>query len=391
MAALWTFPWTLLAEGPETAMDDLQERGIDRLKVAAHYHSVQSLQPRTPDDLFRQYPAGSYFDPDPERFADTPIDPLVNDLPESDDPLATITDAADETGMDVAGWMILFHNSALGHEYPQFQLQDAFGNGHEHAFCPSHPEVQTYFADVAAALAARGVDQIQLESYGFQPASHSHDTQFGHAMEHVLTSQTEEVLLSQCFCDACQDRAADHAVDMDAAQEICRSAIRDSFDQPHSDPPPIQTLLQERPVLDDLLRFRASVVTDLVASIDDATPETPLNGYVPAVGGEGFRGGWHGGVRLDLLEESLDSVTAYCYVNDPVEARERIRTLARRTDLPIDAGVTLSPSVIEREDQLRAVVDAIARTTDGHVNLYNYSLLTEAQLDWVTDALAAAR
>jgi hypothetical protein len=210
-------------------------------------------------------------------------------------------------------------------------------------------------------------------------------------MEHVLTSETERVLLSQCFCDACRERARDRGVDVDRAREVCRSVVRDSFDRPHSNPPPLATLLQERPVLSDLFEFRASVVTDLVADLAAATPETPLNGYVPSVGGTGFRGGWYGGVRLDLLAEHLDRVTAYCYVSDPVEARERIRTLDRRTDLPIDAGVTLSPSVIERPDQLEAVVDAVARTTDGRVNVYNYSLATEAQLDWVVDAVADVR
>jgi hypothetical protein len=391
MAALWTFPWTLLAEGPEAAMTDLRERGIDRLNVAAHYHSVQALQPRTPDALFERFPAGSYFEPDPERFADTPIEPLQNDLPGSDDPLATIVDAGDDAGMDVAGWMILFHNSRLGHEYPEYQLEDAFGGGHEHAFCPSHPEVRTYFAAVASALADRGVSEIQLESYGFQSVLHSHDTQFGHGMEHVLTSDTERVLLSQCFCDACRARAADHDVNLAAAREVCRSAIRDSFDRPHSNPPPLETLLQERPVLDDLFRFRAAVVTDLVAAIAAATPGTPLDGYVPSVAGTGFRGGWYGGVRLDRLADHLDRVTAYCYVSDPVEARERLRTLDRRTDLPIDAGVTLSPSVVERPDQLEAVVDAISRTTDGRVNVYNYSLATERQLEWIAEAVDDAR
>ncbi|WP_436933532.1 hypothetical protein [Halovenus marina] len=382
MTALWTFPWTVLDEGPETAMAALRGRGVDRLNVAAHYHSVQALQPRTPDSLFDQFPAGAYFEPDPERFAETPIEPLQNEL-SVDDPLATIVGAGAETRMAISGWLILFHNSRLGHEYPQFQLEDCFGEGHEHAFCPSHPEVKRYFAAAAGALADRGVDEIQLESYGFQNVLHSHDTQFGHGMEHALTSQAERVLLSQCFCDACRERANEHEVEIDRAQAVCRSVIEDSFDQPHSNPPPLATLVQEQPVLDDLFRFRAAVVTDLVAAIDAATPDTPLNGYVPAVDGEGFRGGWHGGVRLDQLDDSLDRVTAYCYVDDPVEARERIRTLARRTDLPIDAGVTLSPSVIERESQLEAIVDAIRQTTDGRVNIYNYSLATEAQLDWI--------
>jgi hypothetical protein len=162
MTALWTFPWTLLEEGPETAMTELREWGIDRLNVATHYHSVQALQPRGQEPLFDQFPAGAYFDPDPERFSDTPIESLQNDLPESPDPLATIADAGEETGMDIAGWMILFHNSRLGHEYPEYRLQDCFDEGHEHAFCPSHPEVQEYVAAVAGALADRGVSEIQL-------------------------------------------------------------------------------------------------------------------------------------------------------------------------------------------------------------------------------------
>jgi hypothetical protein len=390
MTALWTYPWTVFSDGLDATFEGLGDRGVDTLNVAAQYHSAQAFQPRTPESLFESYPAGCYFEPDPERFAETPISPMQNDLPEADDPLAAIVDAAADHGVDIVGWFVLFHNSRLGANNPGYQLEDAFGQGHEHALCPSNPEVQTYCAALAEALASRGVSEIHLESYGFQNVLHSHDTEFGHAMRHVLTGETEHALLSQCFCDGCRARAEEHAVDLAAARDVCQSILEGSLDQLHSSPPPLSTLVKERPVLADLFDFRASVVTDLVAALAEATPETPLNGYVPNVDGSGFRGGWAGGVRLNRLEPHLDRVTAYCYVDDPVEARERVRTIARRTNLTIDAGVTLHPDVIERREQLVDIVGAIDRSIDGRVNVYNHALATETQLDWIEAAVRNA-
>lgn len=385
MPTMWTYPWHLYREGLDNAFSQLAEHTINRISVASHYHSVRTMEPRFPESLFDSYPAGSYFSPDPERFADTPIDPLPNEFDEADDPLLEIVNAASAYGMDVAGWTVCLHNTRLGAEYPKFQIESAFGDAHEHAFCPSNPEVRTFLADVAAAVSARGVDEVQLESVGYPGAFHEHGASYGHDKRQVLTSDAEAVLLSQCFCDACREAAADHPVDMAHAKRTVQDILRASFDRPHSDSQPLSAIAREHPEIGDLFDFRAYVVTDLFERIAVATGSTPVNYYVMEQLGVDPGVVWPSGIVLERVEKHVDRMTALCYDGDPTVARRRIETLARRVDCPLDAGVTLDPDVVENRAQLAAVVDGVQSAVAGDVLVYNHALATEAQLEWVAD------
>ena len=388
MPALWSYPWTLAAEGLDAACADVAARGIDALNLAGHYHSVRSMQPRTPDALFADYPGGCYFSPDPDRFADTPIDPLPNEVPGMDDPLAEVVEAAGAHGLDVNAWTVCLHNSRLGAANPDYRIESAFGDAHDHAFCPSRPEVREYFAAVVAEIAGRGVAEIQLESVGYQSAFHEHGARFGHDKRQVLTSPAEEVLLSQCFCDGCRAAARDHPVDLAAARERVQAIVRESFARPHSDPPTLDALVGEEPVLWDLFDFRADVVTGFVERLAAAS-SVPLNYYaMEAHTGVEPGSGWPAGVRLSDLEPHLDRLTAICYEADPTVAAERVRTLRRTVDLPLDAGLTLDPSLVGREEHLHALVHAVRDGVDD-VFVYHHGLATDAQLDWVERAFAA--
>lgn len=382
MVGLWTYPWTLYEEGVERACRTLADRGIDKLAVASHHHSLRILQPRFPDALFERRRGGCYFAPEDEHFEDTPIRPRQNDVEGTDDPLAEIADVAGDYGVQVNAWTVCLHNAWLGAENPAYRIEDCFGNPHEHSLCPSHPEVRRYFAGVAAGVADRGVGAVELESARLRSVFHSHDTVYGHGARQVLTSDAEEWLFSQCFCEGCRREARDHAVDPDRAQAVVRDVIRESFDDPHSNPLSLSDLVREEPVLEDLFEFRAAVVDSLLERVAEGAGETDLNVYVRQPGPD-----WPAGLTLDSVERHADRLTDICYVSDPEVARERIRALGRVTDLPVDAGVSLAPSLVERPETLAAVVDAVRDETDGRVSVYNHAMLTETQLDWV-EALA---
>lgn len=385
MTSVWTYPWGLFNEGLEDAVVDLSDRGIETLSMATHYHSVQSMQPRVPDALFERYAGGCYFKPDSERFRETPIEPVRNRVGDSDDPLSDVIDVAEDHGLAVDPWTVLLHNSRLGAEYPEYRIEDVFGNPHGHAFCPSNPEVRDYFAGVTGAIAEYPVGEIELESVGFPSVFHGHDSTYGHAKRQILTSPTEEILFSQCFCDACRAAAGDR-VDVDAAREVIRSILTDSFESPHDDPLPLQALVREHPTLRDLFEFRADVISTLLAEIADGVGGTDVNCYLMDGFGVDPGDGWPAGVTLDAVERHCDRVTAICYEADPTVVRDRLRTLKRSVDVPVDAGVTLDPAVVEREEQFRAVFDAARAESTGDVSVYHHTLATEAQLDWIADA-----
>lgn len=382
MTAIWTYPWNLHAEGAEESLADLASRGIDAITLPSHYHSVQTMQPRTPENLFQQFPGGCYVEPSPDRFEDTSIDPPVNRVGGSDDPFGDIAETAHEHGLDVNAWLVCLHNSRLGAQNPGYRIQSAFGDAHDHSLCPSHRAVREYFAGVVAETVARGIEEIQLESIGFPTVLHGHGADFGHPKRQVLTSDAETWLLSQCFCDACRRRGEELDVDVDRAQETVQDLLRQSFATPHSEPPALAALAREYPILGELFEFRAEVVDAFVNRLTDAAGRTPVSTYVGEPGAN-----WPSGVRLRRLDSSLDRMLSVCYVADPGAARDRIRGLRRTVSVPVDAGVDMDPERVGHSGQLRALVDAVTDEIDGRLSIYHHGLLTETQLDWVADAI----
>jgi hypothetical protein len=162
--------------------------GVDTIDIASHYHSVRSMQPRFPNRLFDSFPGESYLYPTDDQIDGTPIDPLPNEVPRFNHLLAEIVGSADAVGIDVNGWVVLFHNSRLGARYPVYRFESAYGYPQNHAFCPSHPGVIEYFAAVIDAVADRGVAEIQLEKAGFPTVFHGYGQEFGHDKRQAFTA-----------------------------------------------------------------------------------------------------------------------------------------------------------------------------------------------------------
>lgn len=393
MTTLFSYPWTLHDEGIDAACERLRSHGIDGLTVASHYHSVRALQPRFPDSLFRTYPGGCYFSPTDSAF-DSGVEPPINRIEGTADPLAEIVDVASERGVSVNGWVVCFHNSRLGAENPEYRMESAFGDPQDHALCPSHPEVRSYFVDVVDAVARRGVSQVQLETIGYPSVFHGHGAAFGHDKRQVLTTRAEEALLSQCFCDACRSEMRDSGLDVDRTERLVRELVGNSFETPESSPPELGSLVQEYPSLGDLFEFRCEIVTDLIERMAASLDSADLNYYtssdarsriVPDVGIPG--NGWSSGVRLRDVEPYLDRVHVSCYTSDTDAIEKRIRTLQRLSDRPVDAGITLDPDVVDSERALTDVVSAVEGLIDGELLIYHHSLLTDAHLEWIERAL----
>ncbi|WP_435320739.1 hypothetical protein [Haloarchaeobius sp. TZWSO28] len=384
MPAVWTYPWNLYTEGPEDAFATLREHGIDTVNLATSYHSVRSMNPRTPEQLFVERPGGLYFDPG-DAFADVPITPRVDDGAGVADQLADLCTRAEAENITVNAWTVCLHNSRLGAKNPDFRIESAFGDAHDHSLCPSHQAVRDYFAALAGAIATYDIGEIQLESVGFPGVFHGHSNTFGHDKRAVLTDQVEEVLLSQCFCSGCREAATD--LDMDAAQTVVRELVTEAMANPHDGLPSLEALTVEYPVLDDLFSFRASVVTELVEAIADAAGDVPVNYYVGEAFGFDVEDLWPSGVRLTELAGHVDRFTALCYVSDPAVARRRLGSVQELVDEPVDVGLTLDPEAVPDADTLATLVEAVRAETDGDVFVYHHGLASEAQLEWIADAI----
>lgn len=381
MVSLWTYPWTFVQEGVDESFARLTDLDVDSINLAAHYHSVRSLQPRVPENLFESQSGGAYFSVDPEQYGQ--ITPIENDVAGLDDPLEALCETAAEFGIETNAWMVCNHNSMLGETYPDYTIVDAFGTNHFHSLCPSFDAVQAYYSRVVRDLASRGVSEIQLEKLGYPSVFHGHDMRFGHDKRQVFTSDTEEWLLSQCFCSACCEKARESGVDIDAARSTVRTILRRSADDPHSNPLPLSRLVQKHPVLDSLFEIRREVIAGLLESLVESSGSAIINVYLMDGFGPEPGDGWVAGVRLRDIESTANRVTAMCYESDTSSIRNRLKTFRRSLSLPVDAGVSLDPEYVDSSRKFTQTVDAIRDESDGRVFVYNYSLLSDTQLQWL--------
>lgn len=387
MPTVWTYPWSLISEGVDSTCGRLSDCGIDGVRIASHYHSIRTLNPRADPPEFTSYPGGCYFTPDPEAF--DAIVPPINEIPESTDPLADVTGAAAEHGVSVDAWCVCLHNTRLGSEYPEYRLESTFGQPHDHAFCPSHPEVQEYFAALTRSLAEYDIDAINLESLGFQTVCHGHGAEFGHSKQQAVGGRTTELLLSQCFCRACRERARDHPVDFEHARALVRDRCREALGNAEWGRP-LSSMIAEHPVLAELFEFRAAVIEDMVADLAAASGDVRLDYSVADGFGRGPDDGWPAGVDLDRLEPHLDALTALCYVSDPELAEDRVRAFDERFALPVNAGVSIDPDLVGSQTEWEAIVSRI-REVGADVAVYNSGLMTNDQLDWLRESFVASR
>ncbi len=387
MVAVWSYPWRLLSQQPDTTRQELANIGVTSATVAAHYHSIRTLDPRSSDTLFESYEGGCYFTPDSKYFSDTPIDPPVNEIDGHPDPFGDVVERLTEGGIDVHAWLVCFHNTKLAAENPKFRIESAFGDAHGHAFCPSNPEVHGYFEGVVRSLADYDISAINLESIGFPSAFHTHGATFGHAKNQVVRGPAEQVLLSQCFCSACLERATDHAVDFDRAQEVVQSLARDALRTPTQQVGSLEELAEENPVLAELFDFRASVIDEFLSRIVAASGDVELT-YSASDGlGEGSNDGWPAGVVLDRIRSHLDRIVTLCYTSDRDLARQRVRGYRKAVEMPVDVGVTLNPEIIGSEDEWKQIIDEVGHLGD-ELHVYNHALMSEDHLDWLNAALA---
>ena len=387
MPAVWTYPWTMTDEGIRSTCEDLSSRGCESISLSSHYHSVRTVCPRTPGQLYRRYGGGCHFRPEPDRLDDIEIDPPVVEIEGLDDPLAEIVPIARETGLEVSAWTVCLHNSRLGDLNPAYRIESAFGAAHDHALCPSHPAVREYFAAVVEAATARSATEVHLESIGFPSAFHGHGTEYGHDKRQVITSPSGVALLSQCFCNGCRVAASDHPVNLERAATRVRSLLAPALADPSAEPPSLDALVREDQQLWNLFDFRATVVERFVERIANAAGSTPLNYYVEeSLGGADPAAMWRAGVRLDRLDGSLDRVTALCYLDDPAAASDRARSIARAVDATVDAGVTVDPTVVDNRTDFHAVVESLSSVIDGRISVYNHALMSEERLCWLKSA-----
>lgn len=380
MPAAWTYPWSMVRGDEKSMRRDIVQSGIDHLSIAAHYHSVQSLQPRTSNTLFESFEGGCHFSPDTELYESTAIDPPVV----TPTTFNQATNAAQEAGLETSAWVVCNHNTKLGANYPKLQTESVFGDSHAHSLCPSNSEVLSYLETLVVDIASRDVDEIQFESIGYPSAFHTHGSTFGHAKNHAVTAPHEQVLLSQCFCDACRDRLSDKGIDVDNAANIVRDLTEPVLKNASESLPPLSVLCERYPVLERIFSARADVITSLMERLADASGETTVTYLASETLGDDLGDLWPSGVVPERIAPYVDQIVALCYTNNLEDVHQRVSEFAEHTPMTIKAGITLDPLVISSKDQFSSVIDSALEGGADDYQVYNHALMTREHFDWVS-------
>lgn len=383
MTGVWAYPWALQSGGISTEIGGIADRGIHELNIATAYHSIQTILPRGENGLFESYSGGIFFDPG-DTLNRPPLEVPCANVPGMDDPLQDVISVATEHDITVNSWTVCNHGSRLGAANPTYRIESVFGEKHDHALCPSHPAVRETLAGIVKSIAEYNVDRIDLESLGFPGVFHGHGDGWGHLKNQVFATPIQQLLVSQCFCDACQSAATMTEVDFGAARECVRGLVRGSLKGPNAGPnESIDSLCQTYPVLADLFAFRTDIIEKLLSELAIASGDTGLNYYVADGLGRDVEDVKPSGVDLAQFDAYLDSVTAMCYTDDPDLVRRRVANIVDSFKGIVHAGVSLSPEFVGSQEDLQSLVSSIREETTGTVNLYNYSLCGQDQLDWI--------
>lgn len=204
-ASLWIYPWDILDEGVNTALDRARNvAGVSVVKVAVTYHSALLLLPHNPvRRLYAAVEGAAYFHASQEHFPGA-LKPVRSTFAEARDPLRVIEQAAQTHDLGVRAWMVCCHNSCIGTERQDLAVINALGDHLPYALCPSQPDVQEYLLGLVRALGDfPNLEAIELEALYWLPFEHAwHHPKIG-----LPLSPRASFLLSLCCCAACATRS----------------------------------------------------------------------------------------------------------------------------------------------------------------------------------------
>jgi hypothetical protein len=273
-AGVYLYPWD--AVGDPGCAERIAGLGVDRVLLAAAYHTVRALTPAHPEHkVVTADHSAVYYQPDRARWSGREVQPVVATWAPGS--FHEGAQALRSAGLKVYAWTVLTHNQRLGTVHPEISVVNAFGDRYPWALCAANPRVYEYASTLAAEVAALPeVDGLELEScgwYGFEHL-HAHDKTGSSA----LPAQARE-LLSLCFCAACEIDYANVGIAPAWLRDQVREALEPVFvGSPGAlDDATIATL---EPTLAPVHAVREAAAdrfrAEVISAVREARPELPI-------------------------------------------------------------------------------------------------------------------
>jgi hypothetical protein len=365
------YPWDVL-DDPSFA-GRVRDLGIDTVTLAAAYHSTRAATPLHPRHQVVTADYAALYRPVRDTaWQDRRLAPRGPRWLDDEDPFGTAARALRETGLKVAAWIVLTHNSRLGAANPDLAVVNCFGEPYPYALCPAHEEVREYAATLAAeALRDVAVDEVSLEACG----------QLGltHLSHHEKTDDTwtpyAQRLLSLCCCVACRGAWRGLGLDPDRIVGGLRAAVRADAEGDHSPVEGLDALLATRHAAADALRAQ------VIAEVRGQAPGASLTLH-------GHPDPWVTGGSPGLTPTAagdVDAVLVPCWPTAPATAD--VVSLAAKSGTEVDAYVTVLPPA--DPDELVAHLGRLRAAGAIRLSLYHLGLAPRWRLPYLRDLAAA--
>ncbi|WP_163511748.1 hypothetical protein [Fodinicola acaciae] len=354
--------------------------GVDRVAVAAAYHSARAGTPWQRDRTAVAARTSAIYRPVREKvWRNRRLRPAAATWTGQEDSAGAAIRAL--SGVTVDAWIVLTHNSQLGESIPDFAVTNCFGETYPWGLCPSRPEV----VDYAATLAVECVDGLELagvilEACGQLGAVH----QSRHEKTDAIWSPAAARLMSICCCAGCaaawQDEGRDPAaVRAEIRDEVLRLVALGDV-----------TVTTDRlcvQLSEMVLRKRQKHVDELRQAVVDALP----SGLRLTLHADPDP--WTTGALVGLTPDTAKDVDAV--VVPAWQPGERALDAVRAADRAVTengvVGAYVTAVAAARVPDIASYVDSLGDAGAGELHLYHLGLAGPARWDDVRAAVTAAK
>lgn len=389
----FAYPWDLLDEGPEAVVETMaRQLGCNAIALNANYHHARFLRPRAEGPKTLELPGAiAAFQPEARFYPDEVLMPVPDPALVDAGVLARARAACTRAGLDFGLWTVGLHNSTLGERNRHLCMENCFGDCYPYSLCPSHAPVRAFLQGVIRDLCDQfQPDRIIQEAVGYLGARHW----VHHELFFATWDEALELLLSLCFCPACQKRGEVVGLDVDALRQKVAGLAEHLLHQERGDLPPsfaqshVTSLLAEVQDLADYLRVRAGSVAELVGGLHSAAAEQGADlDLIPASFQRPVSRAWLEGAHLGQLGEASDCLLIPAYHDSAAQVAADLEWAAwMAPGSALAAGLNACNPAVSSAAGIVAQAQACVDAGCQGIYTYNYGLLTPDRLSWVARA-----
>jgi hypothetical protein len=384
-AHMWCYPWDLLDEGIDRALDQMQEVGVSGICVATLYHSIEHFRMHSiPADRPRSYlhQAAAYFQPEHSRYVNTRLRPIVADWLKSRNPLVEIGQACAQRGLGLRSWTVCCHNSAMVQKRPETAIKNAFGDINPTWMCPLNPDVAEYLRAVVEDLSSHyPFEAIELESPAFNAGRHYHT----HTKMGLPPGRVEQFLLSLCLCESCRQGALAADVDVEMVTRSVAVELGKWWANAKPSGESVGDLLNRNAPLRGFVKWRTEQMSALIRRIHSTCKGELVVYAEPDVYGS----------ALDIahVSKDIDQAVGTCYTPETEAIDRTVRWLsgAMGGKERVSIGLMTYPPASADAPVLVRHVHHVMDLGVPSVHLYHHGIMPEVCLTWTKQALRKPR